>query len=251
MDPNFSAMLAVAASNESLILHNTNSPLRPLTFGTASSLKDSSATHNHQPKTTFLLQSHEQLNALTTTSSNNNFIAASPLSSIGSLSSATDTSPASFSTLSTLSSNELEQFTKFISSGRSLSSVVGVSSSDSVELLNRLTGALAQTMNSSSIISTTPLSNTQSQLFNTPMISSSHSSVNSEVNNSPLNDASFDQPDEAASSINGPRRIRRRRPKSPKLQSLKKPNNIVIKQEVSIFTINFARLGHFRQINND
>lgn len=249
MDPkaSLSAMLAAAASGDSLILNNANSPLGPLTFGVgAQPPSDPSNTHN-QPKTQFSLNPLQLTAALAAanirlenqqfaaTSPPNNFIAASPLSSISSLSSIstipTDGSPSAFNSLSALSPSNLHQLTKLITpGGLDVSQASAVSEPGGV--FNRLRDALAQSIGSSSNGQMMP--NAHSPLYSsTPMISTTQSncSPGSQLSTTPTTSSqAYDQEDGSSS-----RRIRRRRPKSPRAQTAKRTNNgVEIKQEVGV-----------------
>jgi hypothetical protein len=266
MDPKSLSAILAAASTDPMTLNNTtNSSLSSLAFGTQmmvgtdSGFDSSSNTHNHHEaaaKTSFLLNSQQlndvfavanlkfDSNQFTATSPNNNFIAASPLSSISSLSSiATDASPTPFPSLSTLSPTDLQHLSKLISPGAGLETSSSSAANDSAEVFNRLRGVLAQSINNSSVATPIPttiqtLSNAQSPLFNPPMISTGNQnecSLASQLNTAIDQSCMVDQMEDSMSTTaSGSRRIRRRRPKSPKSQSAKKSNTAVveIKQEV-------------------
>lgn len=249
MDPkaSLSALLAATASGDSLILNSANSPLGSLAFGVgAQPTSDPSNLHN-QPNTSFSINPLQLTAALaaanirlenqqfTATSPPNNFVAASPLSSMSSLSSVpTDASPTPFNSFSALSPSNLQQLSKLITPGLDISQTsVG---SESADVLNRLRGALVQSIGSSA---GQVMSSAHSPLHNsTSMISSAQNncSPGGQMSTTPtaINQL-LDQTDEGSASSNVVRRIRRRRPKSPKSQSAKRTNNVVeIKQEVGV-----------------
>ncbi|KAI6191681.1 hypothetical protein M3Y97_00254200 [Aphelenchoides bicaudatus] len=245
MDPkaSLSAMLAAAAS-DSLILSSANSPHGPLSFGAGVQLTADSNTHN-QPKTPFSLNQLQLAASLaaanfdtqqfTATSPPNNFIAASPLSSISSsLSSVpTEASPTPFNSLSALSPSDLQQLSKLITPSLNISQTTNTAS-DSTDVFNQLRNALAQNIVSSSVSNSQAMSSSHSPLYNSNMIVAQNGSPGSQLSTTPTTSSQgYDQFDEAGpSTSSGSRRIRRRRPKSPKSQVAKRTNNgVEIKQE--------------------
>lgn len=166
MDPkvSLSAMLAQVANNadSSMMLANGNSPLGSLGFGQQT--VDASTHNHHQPqvKAPFFLNSQQLTAALaaanfkfdsqqfaaTSPPNNNNFIAASPLSSISSSlsSGANDASPNSFASLSALSPSNLQQLKNLISPSLDVvgSTQIALGTDSSAEILQRLRGVFAQ-----------------------------------------------------------------------------------------------------------
>lgn len=238
MDPNAVSLNAIlaAVSNDSMIFTTTSTP-NSLAFGIGvqQTTVDLCNTHNH-PKTPLEFLNATQLTALTANlkadnqqfaiSPPNSFIAASPLSSISSISSVVDTSPTSLNSLSALSTTNLHNLTKLISSGPNISQMSSSVSFESTEILNRIRGVLTQICSSSN----GPTSNVQSPFYNTAIISAVNNDCSPTSQTSTTSAAHNQQHLELSdkASSNGPRRIRRRRPKSLKAQPAKKANKVEV-----------------------